>query len=820
MRVPTRDYSGLQQAMQTAGQAKASLVGVKANSHTLQKFDLNTRRIDAEMEALSVQGNLAWANFGLGMTKTLWEAGTQVYQSVQDGRKLKAANGALDELEQLNQEEIANDGLKLERGKDGKWAFHEDEEYTSRRAAIMDALQEKYGLDDESLAEVRASLMDATVGARTRMQQSAIQRQQAEAVELWTSTTNDLADKYVAVHARDIVSGDWSGSDALKAQYYSSPHITDKDGAWEQAKTGLVARARKQVLGDMVDRLGVDEAYKTLKDWSLDADEDSQLREFVKQRKADHSAEVESAASAYAADVKAAVESGKDGASWSLGYESILNGYMNRPKEDQETARQAYLTAWASAGSTAVQQELGGSLFKTSKELEDAYKRLESSEMFRAMPADSRNVLLKPVLEAIEARKKDEKSVEKIASGQALELFNTTAADLSAKWEKGEIGTDTFVDGLKSTMDQIVGTGSVNAEDQLKMMDYTLKVVNRGVEDQVPEWLKPAWKTGWGAIEKSIQQTLGIKDLAKTMEKNPDLYADYMAYYQDAQKRLLGWIRTGGRKGQSFDLPGFTQEVEGIKTMLGSYFIDIQAKSGTGPDGLATGGLQNGQDFNQLLEDVASLPLDANGSVGFSGEDENATLRQLYTETGRRLDGRPVDAFSDEGPIHTEKRILHIDTEATPPMYATSPTGQTLQAFADRDSGDVYAADSAGNIYQAVSVDVKEGGKTHKEWRIVPGAVGTFEAHGMVGDQSTRMPDGTVSLGGALQEAADQYAGRKLDYNERAMLDNLHALDDAIKEGDIHRQELIIDELRRSTDDKVRQVVREWDDERKQKEKR
>ena len=818
MRVPTRDYSSLQQAMQTAGQAKAAKIGAKASSHTLQKFDLNMRRLDAKMDALSGQNNLAWAQFGLGVAKTVTDAGLQIYSAVQQGRRTKAVNEGLDRLNAINQEETANHGWQMvdDPQNPGRKVWKEDPAYAKRKQNLLDGLQEAYGLDDESLAQVKSSLGQYIVQSRTQQQNAALQRMQAQYIDQWNDTTNDLTNKYVAIHAADILAGDWSGSGALRSQYDANPYIADKEGAWEQKKLSIESQARKQVLGSTVDQEGADAAYEMLKGWGLEVDEDATLRAFIKQRKTDHADEVESAASAYAADVRKAVESGQDGASWSLGYESVLNGYANRSKDDQETARKAYLEAWTSAGSTMVQQELGASLFKTSAELEETYKRLDSSEMFRAMPADSRNVLLKPVLEAIEARRKDEKSVEKTASGDGLKLFNTTAADLSAKWEKGEIGTDTFVDGLKSTMDQIVGTGSVNAEDQLKMLAYTLNVVNRGVEDQIPEWLKPTWKTGWGAIEKSIQQTLGIKDLAKTMEKNPDLYADYMAYYQDAQKRLLGWICTGGRKGQSFDLPGFTQEVEGIKTMLGSYFIDIQTKSGTGPDGLATGGLQNGQDFNRLITDVASMPRGADGTLRFSGETENATLRQLYAETGERLDGRSVTMFSDEGAIHTEARRLRIDARETPPAYASSPTGQTLQVFLDKASGDAYAADPAGFIYRAVATDVSSGGKTHKEWRIVPGPVGTYEAYGSVGDPSTRMPavdaDAKGDVDDAIETAVGRYSQKKLDYNERAMLDNLYALGDAIKEKDLDRQRRVIDELSRSDDDQVKEVVRLWNE--------
>lgn len=824
MRVPTRDYSSLQQAMQTAGQAKAAKIGAKASSHTLQKFDLNMRRLDAKMDALSVQDNLAWAQFGLGVAKTVTDAGLQIYSAVQQGRRTKAVNEGLDRLNAINQEETANNGWSMvdDPKNPGKKVWKEDPAYAKRKQDLIDGLQEAYGLDDESLAQVQSSLGQYIIQSRTQQQNAELQRMQAQYVDQWNDTTNDLTDKYVATHAADILAGDWSGSGALRSQYDANPYIADKEGAWEQKKLSIESQARKQVLGSTVDQEGADAAYEMLKGWGLEVDEDATLRAFIKQRKADHSAEVESAASAYAADVKAAVESGKDGASWSLGYESILNGYMNRPKEDQETARQAYLTAWTSAGSTAVQQELGGSLFKTSKELEDAYKRLESSEMFRAMPADSRNVLLKPVLDAIEARRKDEKSVEKTASGQALELFNTTAADLSAKWEKGEIGTDAFVDGLKSTMDQIVGTGSVNAEDQLKMMDYTLKVVNRGVEDQVPEWLKPAWKTGWGAIEKSIQQTLGIKDLAKTMEKNPDLYADYMAYYQDAQKRLLGWIRSGGRAGQKFDVTGFQQEVKDVKTMLGSYFVDIQTKSGTGPDGLATGGLQNGQDFNRLVADVASMPRDADGTLRFSGETENATLRQLYAETGERLDGRSVTLFSDDGAIHTETRRLDIDASKTVPAYAASPTGQTLQVFLDKDSGDAYAADPAGFIYRAVATDVSSGGKTHKEWRIDAGAVGTYDAFSKVGEY--RRPeekegkpdttDGHDRVDMAIADALKRYRAEG-SYNGRVIQYSLSKLAEARKKGDLDMQQRIIEALSSSDDNYAKKVVAFWNDERK-----
>ena len=86
MRVPTRDYSSLQQAMQTAGQAKAAKIGAKAASHTMQKFDLSMRRIDAQMDALSVQNNLAWAQFGLGVAKTVGSAVEQIYGHVQDQR--------------------------------------------------------------------------------------------------------------------------------------------------------------------------------------------------------------------------------------------------------------------------------------------------------------------------------------------------------------------------------------------------------------------------------------------------------------------------------------------------------------------------------------------------------------------------------------------------------------------------------------------------------------------------------------------------------------------------------------------------------------
>lgn len=818
MRVPTRDYSGLQQAMQAAGQAKANLTGVKAASHTLQKFDLNMRRLDAKMDALSVQDNLAWAQFGLGVAKTVTDAGLQIYSAVQQGRRTKAVNEGLDRLNAINQEETANNGWTMAEDpkNPGKKIWKEDPAYAKRKQDLIDGLQEAYGLDDESLAQVQSSLGQYIVQSRTQQQNAALQRMQEQYVDQWNDTTNDLTDKYVATHAADILAGDWSGSGMVRAQYDSNPYIAYKEGAWEQKKLSIESQARKQVLGDTVDRKGADEAYRLIGAWSLDVDTDMALRAFVKQRAADHSMEVESAASAYAADVGKAVESGEDGASWSLGYESIRNGYMNRPKEDQETARQAYLTAWTSAGSDMVQQELGASLFKTASELEESYKRLEGSEMFRAMPAGSKNIVLQPVIEAIEARRKDEKSVEKTVSGDGLMLFNTTAADLSAKWEKGEIGTDAFVDGLKSTMDQIVGTGSVNVEDQLKILDYTLEVVNRGVDEQIPEWLKPAWKTGWGAIEKSIQQTLGIKDLAKTMAKNPDLYADYMAYWQDAQKRLLGWIRSGGRAGQKFDVTGFQQEVEGVKTMLGSYFVDIQTKSGTGPDGLATGGLQNGQDFNRLVTDVASMPRGADGTLQFSGETENATLRQLYAETGERLDGRSVTMFSDEGAIHTEARRLRIDAHETVPAYASSPTGKTLQVFIDKASGDAYAADPAGFIYRAVATDVSSGGKTRKDWRIIPGAVGTYEAYGSVGDPSTRMPDVDAdALGGvgdAIETAVGRYSQKKLDYNERAMLDNLHALGDAIKEKDLDRQRRVIDELSRSDDDQVKEVVRLWNE--------
>ena len=824
MRVPTRDYSGLQQAMQTAGQAKANLIGARAASHTLQKFDLNMRRLDAQMDALSVQNNLAWAQFGLGMAKTVTDAGLQIYSAVQQGRRTKAVNEGLDKLNAINQEETANNGWTMadDPKNPGKKIWKEDPAYAKRKQDLLDGLQEAYGLDDESLAQVQQSLGQYIINSRTQQQDAVLQRMQGQYLSQWNDTTNDLTDKYVATHAADILAGDWSGSEMVRAQYDSNPYIADKEGAWGQKKLAIESQARKQVLQATVDRRGADEAYRLLGSWNLDADTDSSLRKLIQQRAADHSAEVGRSVAAYAADVRKAVESGQDGVSWSLGYESVLNGYANRPKEDQETARQAYLTAWTSEASTVVQKELGGSLFKTASELEESYKRLEGSEMFRAMPADSKNIVLQPVIEAIEARRKDEKSVEKTVSGDGLMLFNTTAADLSAKWEKGEIGTDAFVDGLKSTMDQIVGTGSVNAEDQLKMLDYTLNVVNRGVDEQIPEWLKPAWKTGWGAIEKSIQQTLGIKDLAKTMEKNPDLYADYMAYLQDAQKRLLGWIRSGGRAGQKFDVTGFQQEVEGVKTMLGSYFVDIQTKSGTGPDGLATGGLQNGQDFNRLVTDVASMPRGADGTLQFSGETENATLRQIYAETGERLDGRSVTLFSDEGAIHTEARRLRIDARETPPAYASSPTGQTLQVFIDKASGDAYAADPAGFIYRAVATDVSSGGKTHKEWRIDAGAVGTYDAFSKVGEYSRQeekegkpdTTDGHDRVDMAIADAIKRLQSEG-SYNGRAIQYSLSKLAEARKKGDLDMQQRIIEALSSSDDNYARKVVAFWNDERK-----
>lgn len=813
MRVPTRDYSSLQQAMQTAGQAKAAKIGAKAASHTMQKFDLSMRRIDAQMDALSVQNNLAWAQFGLGVAKTVGSAVEQIYGHVQDQRKLKAVNESLSALNDINGRELASGGLTLQKGADGALSWHEDEQYVKEREDLLDGLQQKYGLDDDSYAAVRSSLLNVTNESRARQQDAVVKQMQAEFVGRWNSTTDELAGRYVAAHASDIVSDDWSGSDALRSQYDSNPYIRDKEGAWEQAKANLRQRARKQVLGSTVDRDGADAAYETLKGWGLEVDEDATLRAFIKQRKTDHADEVRSSVASYASGIRASVDAGEVDASWSAGYEKLQEGYASRPQEDRKTADDTYLEAWTSAGSTLVQQTLGASAFRTSKEIGEDYERLSVSEMFRAMPADRKDTVLKPMLEAFKDRKKEEDSVKKTLSDSALKVWNTTASSLSAQWEKGEIGTDAFVDGLRSAMDQLAG--NADEKDQLEMLDYILKVEGRSVDKQIPEWLKPSWKTAWDSIEQSVRQTLGIKDLDKTMKDKPELYARYVDYVQDAQKRMLGWIRTGGRKGQGFDMAGFTKETQDVKDMLASHFIEIQGRSGTGPDGMPTGGLQNGQDFNLLLTDVSGLPLDENGTLRLGGT-ENATLRQLYVETGRRLDGRRVEVFGDDGPIHTERKTLDVDTSV--PMYAASPSGQTLQAFIDKKSGDVYAADPAGNIFRAVSRDVRSGGRSRKEWRITGGPVGTYEAYGKVGDVSTRMsgmdPDAlSATVGGAVETVIERYGNGKLGYTERVMLDNLNALDKAVKENDLHRQALIVDELRRSNDDDVRKIVQAWDEE-------
>ena len=249
MRVPTKDYSSVANALQTKGNAATAAIQVKANRQTLNKFELNQKGIRLAEEYGRQQMGYQWANFGLSVAKTVTDAGLQIYSAVQQGRRTKAVNEGLDRLNAINQEETANHGWQRvdDPQNPGRKVWKEDPAYAKRKQNLLDGLQEAYGLDDESLAQVQSSLGQDIVQGRTQQQNAVLQDRQAQELSQGNDTTKDLMDKYVAAHGPDILSGDWSGSEMVRAQYGSNPYIADKEGAWEQAKLAIESQARKQV---------------------------------------------------------------------------------------------------------------------------------------------------------------------------------------------------------------------------------------------------------------------------------------------------------------------------------------------------------------------------------------------------------------------------------------------------------------------------------------------------------------------------------------------------------------------------------------------
>lgn len=806
MRVPTRDYSSLQTATQAAGQAKGAIISAKANSHLLQKFDLAQEKIQSQIDYNNQQMTYSWIKLGLGLAQTASDTAVKVYDEVQTQRKAKAVNEGMDKLNALSQEESANGGWSLvEDPSTGKKVWKEDEHYAKRRQEIFDGLQSTYGLDDSSLAQVQSSLGTYVMNSRTTMQDAALKNMQEEYATNWNSTTGQFLSEAVAGHAESIIGGDTSSLANVFAQVDSNPYITDKDGAKETFTRSATEQSRKEVLGNTVDRRGTAEAYKQLKGWNLDADTEASLHTFINQRAVNRAEEVRSTVEEYASGIQKKVNAKEEGASWSKGYED-LNGYLaSMSSEDADVARTAFMGEWTKAGNSEVSETLHSLVFSTSAQTKEAYDTLSQSETFRAMPAEYKDTILQPLAKEYEDKKKLEDSLGNTISKDNLKLFNDTAEIYTASYNNGEIGRDEYISSLWGAYDSYKSASGAEPED-LSMVKYINNVLLQSMEDKVPTWLKPDWKDGISMIDSSVQEVLGIKNLEKTMNKNPEKYQRYLSLVQDCQSRLLGWIDSAGN-GKQYNATGFAQELQDMKTWLNSGFIEIAGESATGADGLQTGGLANGDDFNTVLSDIAGMPLNERGAITLNGDKEKATAAQVYVEGARRMTGCTVTVIDVDGSASPVPVQLELDTDGgVPPMYATSPTGQTLQAYADKTTGEVFAGDSAGNIYQCVAVDVKSHGKPHKEWRIYGDPVGTYETFGGVGSMSSRnLSHVPTSAGGALAEFKKRYETEKPGYKEMAIMDSLQGISDQEalyqKTADKAEKELIEGRIRNSIDE-------------------
>lgn len=579
MRVPTRDYSSLQQAMQTAGQAKAAKIGAKASSHTLQKFDLNMRRLDAKMDALSVQNNLAWAQFGLGVAKTVTDAGLQIYSAVQQGRRTKAVNEGLDRLNAINQEETANNGWSMvdDPKNPGKKVWKEDPAYAKRKQDLIDGLQEAYGLDDESLAQVQSSLGQYIVQSRTQQQNATLQRMQAQYVDQWNDTVKDLTDKYVAVHARDIVSGDWSGSDTLKAQYYSNPYITDKDGAWEQAKTGLAARARKQVVHDTAASGGKVAAYDLVDLWKLDADTAISLKQTADEAVADSEARATAYGSGLASSAAQAIKDGEPDAGWQNADAVLAMETGKMSSQYAGKARDSYYKTKAEEVGSTFTALFNADFASGSDAVYDRLEQLQNGaydNYFGGIPDKKQSVVSVYAKQAKEYEKdlkeKTGATLEDIGKldKAAMASFNTETKNAMGDFNNGTIGATQLLARYQAAMGTVMSKlhaddSSYQDNEQTVLRSYNA-VVKDLVKGKVPsayqQMLDDQMKVIDAMLEPVNSSMMSGVDKAKAVRDKLDRVEEATAYFANGLNELS--------KQGTFD-------IEAAQGLLDSYLTSV-----------------------------------------------------------------------------------------------------------------------------------------------------------------------------------------------------------------------------------------------------
>lgn len=823
MRVPTKDYSSVANALQTKGNAATAAIQVKANRQTLNKFELNQKGIKLAEKYGKQQMTYQWANFGLSVADTLLKTGTQIYNDVQQTRRTKAVNDGITKLDELNREEVANNGWTLiDDPKDpGKKMWHEDPEYETKRNDYLDGLQDAYGLDDASNETVRSTLLEFVRGKQTSVQTQILNNWQTQDASERQTQISDMTSEYVANHADSILEDDWTGSEALQSLYARNPYIVDKDQAWEQAQSGMKTMARKQVLQNIVDTQGSTAAYDTLKSWNLEAGADNSMRKVISDRKTSHKAEVSDTVTSGAQQLKEAIASGEEGASWSSGWDQLQDMYADRSSDDKKTARDAFLDVWKEEANTAVQEAVSRTEDMTSKEIGEEYDKLAGSEMFRSMPADERNTIMAPLQTAQTKEAEIESKLRDKVSEAALKTVKTQVDAYVNQWNGMDIDDRELVDDVNSLREIAVGENSaLTLKDQAELESYIYEKIGTKVSKGIPSDLKDDWDKGWSMIDQSIQDFLGIKDIEKVAANNPELYQRYKAFCDDSRTQMLAWARRG-KDGQRYDRVGFLEMVDSIQKGFGSYLIAASNNSGT-REGLATGGLQTGMDYGRLLGDLQSTRT-VKGTIRSKDEKLDATYGQLYADTAKRLDGVTVVTYSDDNG-YTEKGTLDISTDGeNPPMYASSPAG-TLQAFIDKKSGEVYAVDKEGFIYRTEKQSRKYGDEEYVEYVMVPGSVGMFDVatpygkfespKGTDDDDGTDGTDGTDGVDNvddakkAFSEAISVVSGRKdLDKYTNKTLDALYK---AIEDGSVARQGRVILQLRGSDDSDIKKLVNAW----------
>lgn len=544
MRVPTKNFESVGNAQNYLGNAMEQASNLKVQNVQLKGFDLNQKRLKLAEKYNQQQTAMAIAKSALSFAQTVNETGQRIYDQVQAGRRAKAVNGGLDELNAINQEETANHGWTMvdDPKNPSKKIWKEDKSYEEAKKTVLDNLQKKYGLDDQSLAQVQQSLGQYIINSRTQQQNAALQDMQTQDINQRNDTINDLTNQYVAIHAADILDDNWTGSEALHEQFLNNPYIADKNGAWEQKKISLRSMARLQVATSIASSQGKTAAYDWVDKQGYDATTTQALKDAVTKAVATDNGNAETWGTNFATESKEMIASGK-GYSWAQSRFSFNIEAQKLTPEQRKNAEAAYNAVQTNVADEAFNKNFADDQAAGLKAMESRLDDLNNGvydDIFTGIGGE-RNQIVNMYQRAIDAELTRAKNAlgltdEQMVTKNRAEIssFDQNLHDIIDDYEHGNVTVLGAMDKIEALQKDTLGKLYQNASFYDDNKTHLIRAYNSFVETLVSDSRHiPA------VFKKRILDTIDVANAALTPSSDAGLSSVDKANIEKTQQERV-----------------------------------------------------------------------------------------------------------------------------------------------------------------------------------------------------------------------------------------------------------------------------------------